>query len=48
MIATFVNSLVKLGIVFVIGGKKIGFILALFFLLTIGAMGVGLAANSYH
>ena len=38
MIATIVNSMVKLGIVFVIGGRKLGMIMAIFYLLSIGAM----------
>jgi uncharacterized membrane protein (DUF4010 family) len=38
IIACVVNSLVKLGIVFVLGGKKLGWIMALFYFLTIGAL----------
>ena len=38
MIATVVNSTVKLGIVFVLGGRKAGMLMALFYLLSIGAM----------
>ncbi len=38
VIASAVNSGVKLGIVFVLGGKKLGLILTLFYLVTIGAM----------
>jgi uncharacterized membrane protein (DUF4010 family) len=38
MIATVVNSIVKLGIVFVLGGRKIGMVMALFYLLSIGVM----------
>ena len=39
VIASAVNSVVKLGIVFSLGGKKLGFYMSLFYLLTIGAMG---------
>ncbi len=42
IIASTINSLVKLGIVFVLGGKKLGWLMALFYLLTIGALLVGL------
>ncbi len=42
IIASIVNSLVKLGIVFLLGGKKLGWLMALFYLLTIGALLVGL------
>lgn len=42
IIATIVNSLVKLGIVFVLGGKKLGCLMALFYLLTIGALVLGI------
>jgi len=38
MIATVVNSVVKLGIVFVLGGRKLGMLMSLFYLLSIGAM----------
>ena len=38
MIATVVNSSVKLGIVFVLGGRKAGTLMALFYLLSIGVM----------
>jgi hypothetical protein len=38
MIATVVNSIVKLGIVFALGGRKIGMVMALFYLLSIGVM----------
>ncbi len=38
IIATGVNSLVKLGIVFVLGGRKLGWIMTLFYLLTLGTM----------
>jgi uncharacterized membrane protein (DUF4010 family) len=39
VIASTVNSMVKLGIVFVLGGRKLGFLLTLFYLLSLGAMG---------
>jgi len=42
IIASSVNSLVKLGIVFVLGGKKLGFLMGLFYLLTIGALFTGI------
>ncbi len=38
MIATVVNSLVKLGIVFVLGGRQVGMVMALFYFLSIGVM----------
>lgn len=38
MIATVVNSIVKLGIVFVLGGRKLGMLMSLFYLLSIGVM----------
>jgi uncharacterized membrane protein (DUF4010 family) len=38
MIATVVNSIVKLGIVFILGGKKPGILMAVFYLLSIGSM----------
>jgi len=38
MIATVVNSIVKLGIVFTLGGRKLGMLMSLFYLLSIGAM----------
>jgi uncharacterized membrane protein (DUF4010 family) len=38
IIASIVNSLVKLGIVFVLGGKKLGLLMALFYLLSIGVL----------
>lgn len=38
IIATTVNSLVKLGIVFFLGGQRLGWLMALFYLLTIGAL----------
>lgn len=38
IIATTVNSFVKLGIVFVLGGKKLGWMMAIFYLLSIGVL----------
>ena len=38
MIATAVNSIVKLGIVFVLGGRKAGMLMGIFYLLSIGTM----------
>jgi len=38
MIATVVNSIVKLGIVFMLGGRKPGMLMAIFYLLSIGSM----------
>jgi len=38
MIATIVNSIVKLGIVFVLGGRKPGMLISIFYLLSIGSM----------
>jgi len=38
MIATVVNSIVKLGIVFILGGRKLGMHMAIFYVLSIGAM----------
>ena len=38
MIATVVNSIVKLGIVFALGGRNLGTLMSLFYLLSIGAM----------
>ncbi len=46
IIATTVNSLVKLGIVFVLGGKRLGGVMALFYLLTIGALMAGVIINA--
>ena len=42
VIASVVNSLVKLGIVYWLGGAKLGWRVAQFFILTLGCMGVGL------
>jgi len=47
VIASATNSLVKLGIVFWIGGRAIGWRLTFFFILTLGMMGAGVWANSY-
>lgn len=38
IIATTVNSFVKLGIVFILGGKKLGLMMAIFYLLSIGVL----------
>jgi len=38
VIATVVNSIVKLGIVWVVGGKKIGTMIALYYMITLTAM----------
>ncbi|HSR74548.1 MAG TPA: MgtC/SapB family protein [Sulfurovum sp.] len=38
MIATVVNSVVKLGIVFALGGRKLGMLMSLFYFLSIGVM----------
>jgi uncharacterized membrane protein (DUF4010 family) len=42
VIASVTNSLVKLGIVYWLGGRKLGWRLTQFFFLTFGAMGLGL------
>lgn len=42
VIASITNSLIKLGIIYWIGGKTIGWKLTLFFLITLGMMGAGL------
>lgn len=47
VIASVINSLVKLGIVFWIGGRVIGWKLTFFFLITLGMMCAGLWANSF-
>jgi len=47
VIASTTNSLVKLGIVYWIGGRRIGWRLALFFLLTLGMMGAGVWADQF-
>jgi len=41
-LASATNSVVKLGIVFVLGGRRLGGRMALYFLITLGAMGLGL------
>lgn len=43
VIATSVNGMVKLGIVFVLGGRRLGLLMLLFYLLTVGALIVSLA-----
>ena len=45
VIASVTNSLVKLGIVYWIGGKALGWRLTLFFIITLGMMGAGLWIN---
>ena len=40
VIASAVNSIVKLGIVFVLGGRRLGGLLAIFYLLSLSAMGL--------
>ena len=47
VIASAINSIVKLGIVYWVGGRSIGWRLTPFFLLTLGMMGVGLWANQF-
>ena len=42
IIASVTNSLVKLGIVFWLGGFKLGLKLSLFFMITLGFLGIGL------
>jgi uncharacterized membrane protein (DUF4010 family) len=39
VIASVVNSIVKLGIVFTLGGRRLGSLVALFYLLTLSVMG---------
>jgi uncharacterized membrane protein (DUF4010 family) len=46
VIASVTNSLVKLGIVYWIGGKTIGMKLSFFFLITLGMLGIGLWVNT--
>lgn len=46
VIASVTNSLVKLGIVYWIGGKTIGMKLSFFFLITLGMLGIGLWINT--
>ena len=47
VIASATNSLVKLGIIFWMGGRAIGWRLTLFFLVTLGMMGAGLWGNYF-
>jgi len=42
VIASVTNSLVKLGIVYWLGGTRLGWRVAQFFLLTLGTMALGL------
>ncbi|MBD3790063.1 MAG: MgtC/SapB family protein [Campylobacterales bacterium] len=46
VIASVTNSLIKLGIVYWIGGKMIGAKVSIFFLITLGMMGTGLWLNT--
>jgi uncharacterized membrane protein (DUF4010 family) len=46
VIASVTNSLVKLGIIYWIGGKTIGMKISLFFLITLSMMGIGLWVNT--
>jgi len=48
VIATSVNALVKLGIAFVLGGKKLGFVMILFYFFTVGALIATLALMYTH
>ncbi len=48
VIATTVNSFMKLGMVFSLGGRKIGFSMALFYLLTLGSMAAALFWTGFH
>ena len=41
-LASATNSMVKLGIVFALGGRRLGGRMALYFLITLGAIGLGL------
>ncbi len=43
VIATSVNGIIKLGIVFVLGGRRLGLLMLPFYLLTVGALIVSLA-----
>ncbi len=47
VIASVVNSLVKLGIVYWMGGKDLGWILTKFFILSLGVMVLGAVAQLY-
>ncbi|MBD3790793.1 MAG: MgtC/SapB family protein [Campylobacterales bacterium] len=46
VIASVTNSLVKLGIVYWLGGKTIGMRISLFYLIALGMMGIGLWVNT--
>ncbi|HEO98891.1 MAG TPA: DUF4010 domain-containing protein, partial [Epsilonproteobacteria bacterium] len=46
VIASVTNSLVKLGIVFWVGGRTIGMRMSLFYLIALGMMGIGLWVNT--
>jgi uncharacterized membrane protein (DUF4010 family) len=46
VIASVTNSLVKLGIVYWIGGKTIGIKMSFFFLITLGMLGIGFWVNT--
>ncbi|MDD2226910.1 MAG: hypothetical protein PHU11_07695, partial [Dysgonamonadaceae bacterium] len=46
VIASVTNSLVKLGIVFWVGGRTIGMKMSLFYLIALGMMGIGLWVNT--
>jgi uncharacterized membrane protein (DUF4010 family) len=48
VIASVTNSLVKLGIVYWMGGPRLGWELTKFFAVTLGAMGLGVAAEAFH
>ena len=47
VIASVTNSLVKLGIVYWLGGKTIGMRISLFYLIALGMMGIGLGVNTF-
>jgi len=46
VIASVTNSLVKLGIVYWVGGRTIGMRMSLFYLIALGMMGIGLWVNT--
>jgi uncharacterized membrane protein (DUF4010 family) len=48
VIASVTNSLVKLGIVYWIGGRAIGWRMTLFFLITLGMLGGGVWLSEYY
>ncbi|MEJ2500755.1 MAG: hypothetical protein P8Y65_06480 [Campylobacterales bacterium] len=48
VIASVVNSLVKLGIVFWIGGLRLGWRVAQFFIVTLGVMGGVLYLTEFY